>query len=159
MQLPGNAQPETNSLTVASIYTDHMVVQQNSEVKIWGTSRPGERVSINASWDSKSLEADADAEGKWMGTLATPDAGGPFEIIVKAGDEAKTFSDLYSGEVWLASGQSNMEMPLKGWPPHEMIRNSEKELEQADYPRIRMFTVARAMSDHPQSHEIGRAHV
>ena len=83
--------------------------------------------------------------GNWSCKLKTPNAGGPFSIKVTSKDELIIINDVLIGEVWLASGQSNMEMPVKGWPPNDPIDNSEFEILNADFPTIRMFNVAKIL--------------
>lgn len=97
-----------------SIFSDNMVLQQKARVAIWGTAT-GKKVTVSASWTRKKAVAVPSADGKWFVRLETPSAGGPYEICVSDG-EKKTFRNVLIGEVWFCSGQSNMEMPLRGWP-------------------------------------------
>jgi sialate O-acetylesterase len=129
-------------------FTDGMVLQQTSEVSIWGSAQTNREISIEASWEA-TVQTTSDAEGKWSALLPTPEAGGPHAIKIISGRDTLQITDVLIGEVWLASGQSNMEMPLKGWPPNDPILNSAQEIAQADYPQIRMFTVRRNFSATP----------
>lgn len=99
---------------VADIFGDNMVLQQKSEAKIWGTDKPGSKISVVSSWNGKNYSTTTDKEGKWSVYIATPAAGGPYTLKVK-GQKSITFNNVLIGEVWFASGQSNMSMPLKGY--------------------------------------------
>lgn len=96
---------------------DHAVLQQNSNAKLWGWARPGAKVTATASWDGKKVSAVADDSGRWLLSVATP-AGSyiPYSIKFSDGKESLTITDVLIGEVWVAAGQSNMEMPIKGFP-------------------------------------------
>lgn len=134
-------------MVLGSPFQDHMVLQQRFKAPIWGKSFPRAKIYIDSSWGSKS-EAVADEDGDWIATLQTPRAGGPHTITV-AGDGEITLRDVLIGEVWLCSGQSNMEMTVrKPYPPP--LPNQEKEVAGANFPNIRMFNVGKAMSKRPQ---------
>ncbi len=145
---------QQNSFQLASIFQDNMVLQQQKLVPIWGKGTPGGNVTIKTSW-GKNAEATVDAGGRWKTVLATPKAGGPFQISLRQGNSLLVLRNVLIGEVWLCSGQSNMEMPLEGWPPTDTIMNSENEIENALYPSIRMFTVKRAIEASPSDSCIG----
>lgn len=129
--------------------TDSMVLQQATNAPIWGWSAPGQTVSVSSSWSPKVVSGVAGKDGKWMVKLPTPKAGGPYEVTIKA-SETKTLHGVLVGEVWICSGQSNMEMPLQGWPPGGPIQNSAGEIADANYPSIRMFTVEKAVGFAPK---------
>lgn len=99
----------------ASMITDNMVLEQNANARIWGTADPGEKVTVTTSWDGKSYTTQTDRTGDWCLAVATP-AGSftPYTITIADGSEIK-INNVLIGEVWLASGQSNMQMPLKGF--------------------------------------------
>lgn len=101
-------------LKVADIFSDDMVLQQQSDVPVWGWAKPGTEVSVRTSWNDQTYEGKADSEGNWKIYMKTPVAGGPYSVQVKGGKEY-SFKEVWIGEVWLASGQSNMSMPLKGY--------------------------------------------
>ena len=94
---------------------DNMVLQQQTSAAIFGKAEPGKKVSVKTSWDRKTVRTVADARtGKWLVRVQTPAAGGPYEITISDGDKT-VLHDVMIGEVWFASGQSNMEMPMKGY--------------------------------------------
>ena len=125
------------------LFADHGVLQQGAQVPVWGTADPGEAVTVAIAKQTVSTAAGAD--GKWLVHLAPMKAGGPF-ILTIAGTNRIVLTDILVGEVWVASGQSNMERQLGlrvGQPP---IDHWEKEAAAATYPRIRHFAVAQEKS-------------
>lgn len=123
-----------------SVFGDNMVLQQKTKVPIWGRAEPGEKVSVTGSWQDKVFLVKTNSDGKWMVKLSTPEAGGPYSITI-SGHETIEIENVMIGEVWLCSGQSNMEMPLQGWR-NQPILDSEEAIETAHFPHIRLFTVA-----------------
>src|ERR1700741_1909597 len=115
-----------------AIISDNMVLQQGTKVRIWGKARPGERVTVT--FQNKSNDAVADAQGRWQVFIGPLKSGAAAELTVK-GDNLLTIKNILVGEVWLCSGQSNME-----WPLANTIGAAET-LAQANYPEIRMFRV------------------
>ena len=85
-----------------------MVLQQNSKVALWGWATPAEKITINNNWNNKSEIVTADASGKWLTYVSTIKAGGPYQLTFKASNTI-IVNNILLGEVWLASGQSNME--------------------------------------------------
>ncbi|WP_354431439.1 MULTISPECIES: sialate O-acetylesterase [unclassified Mucilaginibacter] len=130
------------------LFTDHMVLQQKAKVSIWGWAAAGQKVLIKGSW-GKQCSAVTNAAGKWIAKLATTTAGGPFTISIQTINSHIDINDVLIGEVWLASGQSNMDIPLKGWPPGDTIFNSALEISKADYPKIRLYKVPFGISTTP----------
>ncbi len=137
-----------NKLELSPLFSNYMVLQQKENVAIWGESGAHQTISVSGSWGN-AVEGEADENGSWQVVLPTPTAGGPFELNISTGDTSISIADVMIGEVWLASGQSNMEMPLKGWPPRDIIRNSAEEISNAEYPDIRMLTVQRNLTAGP----------
>jgi sialate O-acetylesterase len=139
-----------------ALFSDHMVLQSGMAVPIWGAADPGEKVSIAFNGQTKS--ATADANGKWTVRLANLKAGGPFEMTIAGskGEAPIVVADVLVGEVWLASGQSNMEFNVsnKGHAPYGMI-DEAKEIAAANFPQLRMFTVKQIKSHDPQSDVVG----
>lgn len=120
-------------VTLPAHFGDGMVLQQKSSVPMHGTATAGAKVTINASWAKKAVVTTADANGTWSATLSTPAYGGPFTITVSDG-KPLTLSNVLVGEVWVCAGQSNMEMPMKGFrgqPTHgtaDMILSASPRL-------------------------------
>ena len=96
-----------------------------------------------------------DELGNWKRQLPTPQAGGLFKVSILGLNIAIIFNDVSTGEVWLASGQSNMEMPVTGYLPNENIDNDLEEIAAADYPEIRIFTVKRDFASVKQKEMMG----
>lgn len=132
-----------------SVICDHMVLQRNMEVPLWGWAFPGEKVQISGSWGEQSAEVETGAFGRWQTKIKTPDAGGPYTLTVKGKNEI-TLNDILVGEVWICSGQSNMEMPIGTEIGFIGIYDFEKEAKEANYEKIRFFNVERACEDAPQ---------
>lgn len=129
------------------VFGDNMVLQQRSQVALWGRSRPNISVSITPSWDKKIHTTKANADGKWLLKIATPQAGGPFNISFNDG-ESLILKNILIGEVWVCSGQSNMQMPLKG--NGSPILNAAEIIMDADNPNLRLFKVGRAATSDPK---------
>jgi sialate O-acetylesterase len=132
---PGYAQ-----IKMPGIFGDHMVLQRDQPVKVWGWSSPNEKLTITINQQSK--DAKADGNGKWRITLDPQPAGGPFILTVK-GKNKITFQDVMVGEVWLCSGQSNMEFNLQS------ARNAAAEINSARYPEIRHIKIPNTVSELP----------
>ena len=139
---------------ISALFQDNMVLQQRSQVPIWGKGIPQVRVSVQGSWGKKSV-AIVGSDSMWNLKLATPKAGGPYEISIHHEDSILTLKNVLIGEVWLCSGQSNMEMPLEGWPPNDTISNYAYEIEHAQFPKMRLFNVQRNFSIDPTGDCVG----
>jgi sialate O-acetylesterase len=146
---------KTGSIVMPAIFSDNMVLQQKSNVQFWGKANPGEKVEIKATWGA-SAKTKVNDEGLWKVKIKTIKAGGPYEVKINVGDSAIVYKNVMLGEVWLCSGQSNMEMPLEGWPPQSVVKNSAEEIKAANYPNIRLFSVARAVSNKPEFNCVGK---
>jgi len=129
------------------VFGDHMVLQRDVPVPVWGWADPGEKVTVTVGGQSKS--ATADSAGKWSLQLAALKAGGPVELKAQGKNNAVQFRDVLVGEVWLCSGQSNMAMTVGG------VMNKEAEIASADHPKLRMLTVARKTAKEPQDNSGG----
>lgn len=138
-----------NQIEMPAIFSDNMVLQQKSIVPIWGKSLPNTKVKVTTTW-KQTAQTVADENGNWMTKIKTPKAGGPYEMKIQFEDSVIVFKNILIGEVWLCSGQSNMEMPLTGWPPRDTIWGASKEIPNSTNPNIRLFTVTRALSDKPE---------
>jgi sialate O-acetylesterase len=139
------------SVKLPAIISNHMVLQQNAKVALWGWADAGEKVTITTSWNNKATTTSADASGKWIIYVSTIKAGGPYNILFKASNQIKV-DDVLLGEVWLASGQSNMEffMTKTSNPSYTGTINYQAEIEAANYPLIRQIDVPNKVSDVPQ---------
>ena len=135
---------------LSPLFTDNMVLQQKTDAPVWGTAAPGAEISVYTSWNRNTSTTVADTDGKWMVKVRTPKAGGPYSMkITENGQNPVTIDNVLSGEVWLCSGQSNMEMPVKGWGK---VMNYEQELKDAaKYPKIRLLEVQRNVSPVPET--------
>lgn len=128
------------------MFTDNMVLQQQTDAPIWGTATAGRTVSVTTSWNKRSYSAKAAVDGRWSVRVATPKAGGPYTITISDGTPV-TLKNVMIGEVWLCTGQSNMEMPVEGWGK---VNNYKAEEEEANkYPNIRLLNIKHAISTTP----------
>lgn len=130
---------------------DHMVLQQNSQAAVFGFATPGANITVTPSWDKASYTAKTDGKGHWTAYVPTPAAGyNAYTISVKGDGGSITINDVLVGEVWLASGQSNMEMPIKGFD-NCPVKGYNEIITQAPAPeRIRMLYVRTVQADEPQ---------
>ena len=128
-----------NQVKLPALIGDQMVLQQNFKAPLWGWSNPGETIKVTTSWNEKTYYALTDIAGKWKVNVETPSAGGPYEIAI--GDQL--VKSVLIGEVWLASGQSNMQWALN------RTEKFEAELLLAEDDQLRLFYVARDNADVP----------
>jgi sialate O-acetylesterase len=133
-------------IQLPAFFSDHMVLQQNEKVSIWGTDKPGSKINIKGSWGAES-NAPADDRGNWKLNLQTPSFGGPYTVAINGSNEV-ILSNVMIGEVWLCSGQSNMEMPVKGFT-NQPINGSAEAILNSRNSQIRLFTVERNASIEP----------
>jgi sialate O-acetylesterase len=126
-------------IVLPSCLTDNMVLQQQTKVNLWGTETPGKSFTVLTSWNNKTYPVQADPSGNWKVKVPTPAYGGPYTITFNDGT-ITTLKNILIGEVWVCSGQSNMEMPLTSL--YGNVLNLDHELaDAANYPEIRMLTV------------------
>ncbi len=131
-----------------SIFNDNMVLQQNTQAAIWGWTDKGKKVTIRPSWTSVRTVALPDADGKWFARVQTPAAGGPYTVVISDGEKI-TLRNVLVGEVWFCSGQSNMEMPMRGFRNQPVEGAAEIILGAKPEKQIRMCTVKRRASLKP----------
>ncbi len=132
-------------LQVADIFTENMVLQQQTAVPVWGKTTPGEKVRV--SFAGKEEEAIADDNGKWILKIGPYEAREQGEMIVASSTEEIKLTEVIVGDVWICSGQSNMEMNVGcTWAK---VKDSEQEIATAHYPEIRFFTVGRNIPINP----------
>ena len=128
--------------------SSNMVLQQKTSVHLQATAKKGSTVKITTSWDKKTVKVTADKEtGAFEFDLQVPSAGGPYTLTFDDGKKL-VLENVMAGEVWFCSGQSNMEMPVKGWG---MVNNYEQEVADANHPLVRLFQVERVVAHTPQT--------
>jgi len=145
-----DAEPQP-AFRMAGIFTDHMVLQRDQTLPVWGWSAPGRTVTVEVG--PHSARTRANAEGRWRVTLPALESGkGPLTMTIKAGDETIRLTDILVGEVWLCSGQSNMGMSVSG------SADGKAEIKAANHPNIRFFVVPRPnpLSTDPQDDVVGQ---
>lgn len=130
-------------VVLPAIFSDNMVLQQNAQVNLWGKAAPGERISVKASWADKAVTTRTAADGKWSVKLKTP-AAAKSQSVTVSGENTVIIDNVLIGEVWLCTGQSNMEYPVSKHPDKKwmtgMLTEAE-EMKDADYPELRLFRV------------------
>ncbi|RZL51119.1 MAG: sialate O-acetylesterase [Pedobacter sp.] len=136
-------------ITLPAIFGNGMVLQQKDDANFWGKAKPNTSLTITSSWNNKIYNLKTDASGNWKAKIATPAAGGPYSIVFNDGKKL-ILSDILIGEVWLCSGQSNMEMPIKGFA-NQPILNANDILLDADEPGVMLFRIEKNMSRTPLS--------
>lgn len=142
--MPVSAKDEEpdDSLELAPVFTDGMVIQRDTAVTVWGWAEPGCKVTVRPSWTRKKYSAVADEAGNWKVGIETPPAGGPHTIRISGGGNEIILDDVMSGEVWLCTGQSNMFMTVEGYPAQRTEGNVETILEAPEYEQvIRVFNI------------------
>lgn len=134
-------------LTLHGMFTDHAVLQRGMPILVWGTSDAGAEVAV--SLGDKKAAAKAGKDGRWQVEVESLEAGGPYVLSVRQGDNAVQVKDVFVGEVWLCSGQSNMAWKVS------RATNAKQEVADAKHPQIRMFNVPRSPSAQPQQNVKG----
>ncbi len=129
------------TITLPPFFSDHMVIQRNKPIRVWGWASPGERVTIKIAYATTKVRAGRN--GKFEGMLPAMPGGGPYTLTI-SGSNTITINDVLAGEIWICSGQSNMEWELRN------TINAEKEISQADFPMIRLFKVSHKTSFTPK---------
>lgn len=137
------------NITLPNLFSDNIVLQRNSEVTIWGWASPKEEVTIKPSWDNREYKTKTNNQAKWEIKIKTPEAGGPFVISLKGYNEI-VLNNILIGEVWICSGQSNMEMSAS-WG----IDNGEEAVKNAANPNIRFFSIPKLTATSPQDNVSG----
>ncbi|MDB5150334.1 MAG: 9-O-acetylesterase, partial [Mucilaginibacter sp.] len=130
------------------VFSDNMVLQQKTMARVWGTADAGKTVTITSSWNNKTYTAVADTAGNWKVKIKTPSYGGPYKVTITDGSDPVVLNNILIGEVWVCSGQSNMEMPVAGWG---QVNNYKEEIANANYPEIRLLQVSQANNLVPQT--------
>ncbi len=124
------------------LFQDHAVLQRDQPITVWGHATQGTPVTVTLA--KQNVTAHPDSDGRWRATLRPLAAGGPYQMTVKVGRRTQTLQDLQMGDVWLCSGQSNMELPV--W----RALNADGEIAAAAHPNVRLFTVPKHAATSPQ---------
>ena len=142
-------------IQLPTVLSHNMVLQQKSQVKLWGKATPNSCVNVKTSWSGQNFVTQSDFNGKWQLVVSTPSAGGPYEISITDGEEV-ILKDILIGEVWLCLGQSNMALPLKGRPGQPVEGANEILVKAKETFPLRVFTVACKSSELPQDDVTGK---
>ena len=138
----------------SSLFCESMVLQRGVEIPVWGTAWPKEKISVML--NKQVVNVTADASGNWMARLPKQKAGGPYSLEI-AGDNIITYNDVYVGDVWLCSGQSNMDMTVAKEDRYWCgVNNEAEEVANANYPQIRVFDVDYAPKNTVQTSVTGK---
>jgi len=133
-------------LTLSPLFSEHMLLQQQAEAAIWGTTEPNAIVTLTTDWLVTPTTTTANQMGAWKTTLKTPQANfNPHWVRIESGTQVQEYKDVLIGEVWLSSGQSNMELVMR------RVDQAETEIQKANKPFIRLFQVKRGTAAEPQS--------
>jgi sialate O-acetylesterase len=132
-------------IVLPSVFSNHMVIQQKTNAAIWGKGIPNHVIKISTTWSTKTYASKSDKDGKWKILVSTPAYGGPYSVTISDGTKL-TLQNILIGDVWVCSGQSNMEMPLAGWGK---IKDYQEEIAAAKYPDIRLLQVNHVVSNMP----------
>jgi sialate O-acetylesterase len=141
--------PSFGQIRLPSVIGDNMVLQQNSDAAVWGWGEPGSEIKVTGSWNNDTVKTKISNHSFWSVKLKTPAAGGPFTVNIRSNDEM-TLKNVMIGEVWICSGQSNME-----WSADHNLMNAKEEIKNASYPNIRLFHVKKVASETPQENCFG----
>lgn len=127
------------TVKLPTVLSSNMVLQQNEKVCLWGSAKANSTVTIKPSWSGKATKTQVDKNGKWVAYVETAKAGGPYSITFDDGEKL-TLNNILLGDVWICSGQSNMEMPLKGFTGQPVKESLKFITESQGYPEVRMCT-------------------
>jgi sialate O-acetylesterase len=144
------AAPLAAAIRLPAVIGSHMVLQQRTNATLWGWAGAAETVTVSVSWSTNTWKATASNGGRWATEIQTPQAGGPHTIRIRGGNEI-VLEDVLVGEVWVCSGQSNME-----WSGDQGLRQSKEEAPRATNSLIRFFYIPKATSETPQDHLTAR---
>lgn len=141
--------PALAEVALPKIFSDNMVLQRDRVVSVWGWAAPGE--SITVSFNGQNVKTKADAKGNWQTALKSMVHGGPFNMTIQGKSNKINYKNVLIGDVWICSGQSNMEWTMRS------TKDAEKEIAASNYPKIRLFNVLKAMSYTPKTDLAGGA--
>ena len=141
-------------VTMPSFFSDNMVFQQNTQAAIWGWTDSGKKVTITTTWSAEKVTVAPDKDGKWMARIQTPAAGGPYEVTINDGEKI-VLKNVLVGEVWFCSGQSNMEMPVRGYGSQPAEGSIDIILGARPSTPLRMCTIKKKASLTPVTESEG----
>mgnify|MGYP001198069524 FL=1 len=144
-----------SQIKMNNLFSDNMVLQRNSNVNIWGKSNPNQKVTVYSSWNNKSVKTKSNNNGEWILKIQTNDYNGPHKLTISTNNDLIEINNILLGEVWFASGQSNMEMPLDGFFG-EPIYGSQDIIGKSINSNIRLLTVERNYSATPVANFEGK---
>lgn len=142
-------------IELPSVFGDNMVLQQQTDAAVWGKAKAGAKVTIAPSWTKTKTVVTAGDDGKWSTRIATPAAGGPYSITFSDGEKT-VIDNVLIGEVWYCSGQSNMEMPIKGWAGQGVEGSIDAVVSANPDTPVRIFHVKRRPAFSPMEDVIGK---
>lgn len=145
--------PVCAEIKLPAIFSDNMVMQQQTSANLWGTATPNKKVTVITGWNGQQYEVTSDKKGAWELSVTTPLAGGPYTLTFNDGT-SKVLNNILIGELWLCSGQSNMEMPMKGFK-NQPVENANMDILRSKNSQIRLFTVKRTSTFMPQTDVVG----
>ena len=129
---------------------DNMVLQQQTDARLWGWAKPGKTITVSTSWSDQKMTAKAGKDGKWLVKVKTPKAGyEPLSITFDDG-EPLTINNVVAGEVWVCAGQSNMEMPVKGFWMCPVNNYNQVVIDAANHQGVRSVKIPSVMRAEPQ---------
>jgi sialate O-acetylesterase len=137
-------------IKMPAIFGDNMVLQQQSDVAVWGWAKPNASVKVTTSWNGRSYSTKSDGKGCWKTKVRTPEASYKTYSVTIADGKAKTLKNVMIGEVWVCSGQSNMEMPMSGWSGDQPVEGGPEAIMNSRNSGIRCFTMKKASKAAPQ---------
>lgn len=137
------------SIRLPNILNSNMVLQQQSTAKLWGWASPDEKIKVTSSWDNKTIETSADGNANWKIEIQTPKAGGPYTLTLE-GENKIVLENILIGEVWVCSGQSNME-----WSYLSGVDGMKEEFTDLNKRNIRLFNMPKTTSATPQDNSSG----
>lgn len=140
-------------VVLPKIFASGMVMQQQTDANLWGEAKADATVKIATSWNKKTVSVKAGNDGKWTAKIQTPAAGGPYSITFNDGEKT-VIDNILVGELWICSGQSNMEMPMKGFK-NQPVENAVEDILHSDDNKMRLFTVKRTSLFQPATDVVG----
>lgn len=145
--------PTVAEVRLPKIFSDHAVLQRDVPIRVWGWAEPSAAIAVD--FHGQHIATTANRLGEWVAWLMPERAGGPYSLSVASshGEPATTIHDILMGDVWLAAGQSNMEMPLLGFPPSATVKDSAAEIAAANHPNVRLLLVPENGSPYPLDDE------